>query len=462
MNTLNILAWLLLAVPVAGAEDRLVAFPGAEGFGRFAQGGRGGKTLFVTNTRDYHPGREKPIPGSFRLACQTEGPRIVVFRVGGIIELKAPLQVTEPFLTIAGQTAPGDGICLKNYGLYVRNTHDVIIRHLRVRPGDSSGRELDAIGVSSSQNVIIDHCSASWSTDETLSVTGEGCTNVTVGWCLITESLNQSVHRKGQHGYGSLIRADGDITFHHNLYAHHKTRCPRPGTYGKPRGLHLDFRNNVIYDWIAPAGYSAADKVTMNYVGNYLKPGPSTKRRRSAFSVGGKATRLYVADNVLEGFHPPADDPGGSHGGSAKPLANDPWRLIANSHQAVQLDKPFAAPTISSPPAPKVFQRVLRGAGATVPRRDAVDRRIVQQVRTGQGQVINSQAAVGGWPEVRSGQAPVDSDQDGIPDSWERLHQLNGQLNGDAIRLAPSGYCWIEEYVNSLAAKASSAKSAKE
>src|SRR3990172_5507517 len=249
--------------------ERTRAFPGAEGFGAFSQGGRGGRVLFVNNLNDDGA-------GSLREACRTKGPRIVVFRVGGIIELKSNLKITEPYITIAGQTAPGDGICLKNFTLWVKNTHDVVIRYIRSRPGDQMKVEQDAISIDTSKNVIIDHCSASWGTDETLSVTGKGCTNVTVQWCMITESLDNSVHHKGRHGYGSLFRLDGNVSVHHNLYAHNSSRNPRPGTYGDVRrGGLLDFRNNVIYNWGVRAGYSAEDKITMNYIANYLKPGPS-------------------------------------------------------------------------------------------------------------------------------------------------------------------------------------------
>ena len=263
----------LVAVTVGGAAAgfTLPAFPGAEGFGSTTPGGRGGKVLIVSTLKDYAPG-ERPIVGSLRAAIDAKGPRTIVFRVSGTIELKAGLRITEPYVTIAGQTAPGDGVCLKKYNLGVRDTHDVVIRYLKIRPGDVSGKELDGLYVYRSQNVVIDHCSVSWSVDETLSVTGEGCTNVCVQWCFITESLNKSVHGKGSHGYGSLIRTDGDITYHHNLYAHHKTRCPRPGTYGDPRGILLDFRNNVIYHWMSPAGYTAKDKAAINYIGNFLKP----------------------------------------------------------------------------------------------------------------------------------------------------------------------------------------------
>jgi pectate lyase len=419
---------------VAAAERAPApAFPGAEGFGAKAVGGRGGKVLAVTTLEDYNPKREAPIPGSLRWAVDAPGPRIVVFRVAGVIELKASLAVTEPHLTIAGQTAPGDGICLTNYTFAVR-ADEVIVRHLRFRLGDAAMKELDSLDVFSAKNVILDHCSASWSVDETLSVTGEGCRDVTVQWCFITESLDASAHHKGTHGYGSLIRADGGITFHHNLYAHHRTRCPRPGTYGQPPGLLLDFRNNVVYDWISPAGYTSKDPARLNYVGNYLKPGPSTRERVWMFSVGGAATQMFAADNML-------DNP--------RVAGRQDWDLIEHAQPVNRLEKPFEAATVTTDSATTALARILESAGASLPQRDAVDRRIVDEVREGTGRVINSPADVGGLPKYASSEPPADGDQDGMPDAWEKAHGLDpanaqdgpGDADGD-------GYTNVEEFLN--------------
>jgi pectate lyase len=342
--------------------------------------------LKVTNLKDYVPGQEAAIAGSFRAACETKGPRTIEFGVAGIIELKTTLRISEPFVTIAGQTAPGDGVCLKNYACVVADTHDVIIRYLRCRPGDEKKVALDSLSIGTSQNVILDHCSASWGNDEVLSVTGEGTTNITVQWCMISESLNESHHEKGRHGYGSLLRIDGDMTFHHNLYAHHVSRNPRPGTYGKEPGLLLDFRNNLIYDWGSRAGYSAKDPVRMNYVGNYLKPGPSTRDPQFAFSCGGETTALFVADNFLVG------------GGEKN---RDNWLMIRPG-QGKRMEKPFAVAPVKTDRAEEAYERILKEAGASLPVRDAVDRRIVEEIRTGRGRIIDSQKDVGGWPAYRS------------------------------------------------------------
>jgi len=223
------------------AASDLPAFPGAEGFGAQTPGGRGGKVIPVVNLNDSGP-------GSLRAACEAEGARIVIFRVAGIIDLKKNIKVTEPFLTLAAQTAPGDGICLRGFALEIR-THDVIVRYLRSRPGAGSGKEVDAMDVGSgAHDVVIDHCSATWAVDENLSPSGS-ISNVTVQWCLIAEGLNHSIHHKGAHGYGSLVRAVGGLSLHHNLWAHNNARNPRLGeNYHQPPYPTFDVRNNVIYN----------------------------------------------------------------------------------------------------------------------------------------------------------------------------------------------------------------------
>jgi len=417
----------------AASPTRLPAFPGAEGFGAYTPGGRGGKVLAVTNLLDYVPGKENPIHGSFRAACNTRGPRIIVFRVAGLIELKATLVITEPFVTIAGQTASGDGICLKNHGCMIDNTHDVIIRHLRCRPGDVAKRAADALSIHTSQNIILDHCSASWGSDEVLSVTGEGTTNITVQWCIISEGLNQSYHQKGAHGYGSLLRIDGNMTFHHNLYAHHNSRNPRPGTYGKPPGLLLDFRNNLIYNWGRRAGYSAQDAVRMNYVGNYLKPGPSTIDTGFAFTVGGDTTALFVAENYLVG-------------GADK---NDDNSRMIRLGEGTRMELPFPTTPVKIDSAKIAYERILAHAGATLPVRDGIDRRVVSEVKTGRGRIIDSQSNVGGWSAYKEADLLVDTDNDGMPDRWESRHGLDPDNASDNKKdRDDDAYTNIEEFLN--------------
>ncbi len=415
-------------------DGRLLAFPRAEGFGAHARGGRGGKVLLVTNLKDYLPGGEKPIPGSLRAACESKGPRIVIFRVSGTISLKAPLNITEPYITIAGQSAPGGGICLKNHQTTIR-THDVIVRHIRFRPGDEPGPahrkegksfQPDALSVGApSRDVIIDHCSASWAIDEVLSVSGEGITNVTVQWCIISESLNRSYHAKGPHGYGSLIRCNGNVTFHHNLYAHHRGRSPRPGTYGDGSIL-LDFRNNVIYN---SYGYTAKDPARINYIGNYIK-----RPRGWAFRVGGDATRMYVEGNYL------------ADGGEGN---RDNWKFISGEKEHHRIEKAFAAAPVLTDTAARACQRILSSCGATLPERDAADARIIEEVQSRTGRIIDSQEQVGGWPQLRHSPAPEDTDRDGMPDAWETEHNLNPDDPADAAKDTDrDGYTDIEEYLN--------------
>ena len=410
---------LLLVAPLAGAVR---AFPGAEGFGSDTPGGRNGAVLAVTNTNDSGP-------GSFRAACDAFGPRIVVFRVGGLIDLKTNIKITNPNITIAAQTAPGDGICLRDHQLVI-DTHDVIVRYLRSRPGDISGKEVDAISIGgSSRNVIVDHCSASWSVDEALSPSG-GISDVTVQWCLIAEGLNQSVHSKGAHGYGSLVRAIGGLSLHHNLWAHNRGRNPRLGdNYGKPPFPTFDVRNNVIYDYGGPS--VTGDTFTANYVANYIKPGPDTRKPQPIGPTPKAALKFYVDGNEIAG--------------------KGTGDVFAKMDGVTVVTQPFQAPAVRTVSAEEAYKIVLAGVGATVPVRDAVDARIIADVRNGTGHFANSQKQVGGWPEYKSGAAPRDSDGDGIPDEWEIAHGLNPKDGRDAAKVLPSGYTAIEEYINSSA-----------
>ncbi|MHC4520141.1 MAG: pectate lyase family protein [Planctomycetota bacterium] len=429
----------LLDIPALG----IPAFPGAEGFGAEAVGGRGGQVLFVTNLNDAGE-------GSLRAAVETDGPRTVIFRVSGTIALDSTLAVRKPYITIAGQTAPGDGICLKNYGLAIAADH-VIVRYLRCRPGDNTGSEPDAISISAGRDIIVDHCSASWSVDETVSASTSGqLGNVTVQWCIISESLNESSHHKGAHGYGSLIRGGwgNGYTFHHNLYAHHRARLPRPGNYNDwtqdPDGLVLDFRNNVIYNWGGDAaGYNAdgsngTDSITrMNFVGNYYQSGADSDGTL-AFSESTPSAQAYFAGNAMNGIIP-----------------DDPWSLVVFrgfSEQALaayqQVTPILVAPVITDD-ALTAYERVLAEAGATLPARDSVDARVVDGVRYGTGRIIDDEDQVRGWPPLASGRVLRDADRDGMPDQWERRHRLSSSdpddRNADDDQ---DGYTNLEEYLN--------------
>jgi pectate lyase len=404
----------------APAARLVPAFPGAEGFGMYARGGRAGRAMLVTNLNDAGP-------GSLREAIDADGPRTVLFRVSGTIELAKKLVIRNPFITIAGQSAPGDGICLAGYEVEIR-THDVIVRHLRVRPGDRNEGERDAMSIVGGDHVIADHCSTGWGNDETLSTTRSRY--VTVQWCILAEALHNAGHHKGNHGYGSLIQGDG-ISYHHNLYAHNRSRNPRPAS-----GL-IDFVNNVIYNWNGHAGYAANNKQRLNYVANYLKAGPGTlSNREIAFWVGGPDTYVLARGNILEGV---LDDP-----------ANDDQRKILDNRNGGNLvDAPHAVPTVKSTTAREAFDDVLKHAGATRPKRDAVDARVVDSVRRGTGGLIDSQTQVGGWPALASAPARVDSDSDGIPDEWESSHRLDPHDARDAnLDRDADGYTNLEEFLN--------------
>ena len=420
------------------------AFPGAEGFGAQSIGGRGGKVLFVTNLNDSGP-------GSLRAAVETEGPRTVIFRISGTIALKSAIVIKKPYITIAGQTAPGDGICLKNHALTVATDH-VIVRYIRCRPGDNTKAESDSLSISSGRDIIIDHCSTSWSVDETLSASSRGrLGNVTVQWCIISESLDDSIHHKGSHGYGSLIRGSfgNGYTYHHNLYAHHHARLPRPGNYidrnEDPAGFVLDFRNNVIYNWAGrAAGYNAdgsngTNSITkMNFVGNYYKTGINSTGSL-VFSESTHAARAWFSGNCMNGSYP-----------------DNPWSLVSFSKfsdkdiETYKQSSPIPVPAVKTDDAMTAYKLVLAEAGAVLPKRDAVDIRIVSEVRNGMGKIINDEEQVGGWPELKSTDPPQDSDRDGMPDDWERKFGFDSDDpadgNGDSDA---DGYTNLEEYLNS-------------
>ena len=432
-------SWNYVPTTSASAEPaQIPAFPGAEGFGSTTPGGRGGKVILVTNLNDSGP-------GSLRVACEAAGPRIVVFRVSGLITLASPIVVKNPYLTIAGQTAPGDGICLRN-ATFVIATHDVIVRYLRSRLGDLIGEAADCITIGpGARDVILDHCSATWSIDEGLSLAGN-VSNVTVQWCLIAEALNHSKHQKGDHGYGSLARANGPVSLHHNLWAHNDARNPRLGdTYGRPPYPTFDVRNNVIYDYGATGTGLTQGVLKVNYVANYIRPGPSSKAR-TPIRVGAPSNMLfYIRDNIFEGNDRLTAD---------NSLFFDPV-VIDGKRQVQTVAEPFPVQPVQTLSARDAYEAVLATVGASLPVRDSVDARIVDEVRRRGGRIIDSQKQVGGWPEYRSTQPPKDSDSDGMPNEWEVAHRLNPNDSADAaLDRDGDGYTNIEEYINNPASHA--------
>ena len=346
---------LCLLCCMAGAQETLLRdFPGAEGFGACTPGGRGGRVYYVTTLDDYAQG-ETPIVGSLRAAVDAEGPRIVMFRVGGTSELKADLWVRKPFITIAGQSAPGGGICIKDYQ-FVIATNDVIVRHVRFRSGDVTRREQMAVGIFGGTNSIIDHCSMSWAIDEVMSAFG--ASNLTVQWSIIAEGLSHSHHPKGEHSKGSIIDGNGGITIHHSIYAHNAARNPRVNT------LVLDFRNNILYDWGYRGGYTTEGPCYMNYVGNYLKAGPSTRKTvlTTTFEPADESPRVYFEGNVLEGQAAQTKD-------NKLLLRVGKDRDAEALRATVAVAEPFVSPEVQTDAADVAYARVLEEAGATLPAR---------------------------------------------------------------------------------------------
>ena len=420
---------LVLAGWASAASAQIPAFLGAEGYGMWTVGGRGGDVYRVTTLADYGEG-EAPIPGSLRAAVEAEGARTVVFRVAGLLELVRPLEIGDDSLTIAGQSAPGDGVTLTGHGLEVWAS-EVILRHLRVRPGDLANEEQDAINLRNGP-AIVDHCSVSWATDETLSVIHRA-TAVTVQHCLVAESLNRSVHHKGAHGYGTLITATGEVSIHHSVYAFHESRNPRP------KDVRLDFRHNLVVGWGDQPGYTYEDFLQMNHVGNAFEPRAYSTTPGCAFNVGGANARIYAAGNLRLGAEADLVDEGLCASRGYGP----------EIFESVRVDTPFPAPAVTATPPDQLKADLLATVGATRPVRDAVDRRILGLIERGEGGIVDSQADVGGWPVVAPAAPPPDDDADGMPDAWERAHGLDPADPTDHRADADGdGYTNLEEWLN--------------
>jgi len=420
-----------------GDPTEIVAFPGALGAGRTAIGGRGGAVLRVTNLNDSGP-------GSLRAAVETDGPRTVVFDIGGTIRLTTPLRIREPRITIAGQTAPGGGITLRGQPLLI-SADDVVIRYIRSRLGDEDGVETDAVTIDRGSRIILDHVSASWSVDETLSIGSRDrvIDAVTVQWSIIAESLNLSTHSKGDHGYGSLVRGNrgARFTFHHNLWAAHRARMPRPGNYLTPDvdpvGPRFEFTNNVFYDWgQGHAGYNSdkdpATVSTYAFVANAYKRGPDSTGAL-IFEEESAAAHAWFEGNSIDGGVPA--DPWAPVTGDDAPG----YRLTALPDWAM----------VATETADQAYVSVLAGAGASHAR-DAVDARILAGVADGTGRIINSQTDVGGWPDLDAGRPWIDADGDGMPDAWEVAHGLDPALADGATDRDGDGFTNLEDWLNSL------------
>jgi len=467
-----------LGLPSTENDDLVRAFPGAEGGGMYTTGGRGGKVIKVTNLNDSGP-------GSLRAALSESGTRTIVFDVGGVIELKSRLNINNGDVTIAGQTAPGDGICLKNYSAVV-NGSNVIIRFIRFRMGDEANYEDDALWGRFTKDVIIDHCSMSWSTDECSSFYANE--NFTMQWCILSESLRNSVHDKGTHGYGA-ISGGVNASYHHNLLAHHDSRNPRFDSgevYGSPSQplttdkRAVDFRNCVVYNYSNYPAYGG-DGQKINFVGNYYKWGPASINGPDVNTNGKKRGYFYLVGGINAGV-----DYGCPHiymgentnylhtDGTFNHVNSDNWAGISYSSDpgattVTKLTTPVSiAPSgtparVTTHTAATGFEKVLAYAGASL-KRDAVDKRAVNDTRNGTATCMNggngsinglidTQAAVGGWPSYKSERPRKDSDGDGIPDAWEDAFGLdkNSAADGNSKTLDPRGrYTNLEMYLHYL------------
>jgi len=447
MYKIWLLKLLLILFVTNTIQSQTPAFPGAAGGGKYVTGGRGGKVLFVTSLAD------DGTTGTLRWAIAQSGARIIIFKVSGLITLKSALKITNGNITIAGQTAPGDGICLKNYEMNV-DADNVIIRYMRFRLGNEiTTNESDAIWGRNRKNIIIDHCSMSWSIDECASFYNNE--NFTLQWCIIAESLNNAGHSKGAHGYGG-IWGGKNASFHHNLIAHHNSRNPRFNGW-KRSGLEysnpldeerLDFRNNVIYNFGDNGSYGGEAAGKYNIVGNYLKYGPATKSSikyritqidiDASSAYGQRFGTYYIQDNYVFG--------------SLANTANN-WLGVSYasgvSSTTCKATTAFQTTEVPLHSAEKAFEKVLDYAGCSL-QRDAVDTRVVSETRNGtatyKGYITNRSGLidtpndVGGWPTYTSTTAPADSDSDGIPDGW-----LTENFPGKtANELNSEGYTYLE------------------
>lgn len=462
-------------------QAKIPAFPGAMGGGAYAFGGRGGKVYVVTNLNDSGP-------GSFREACEAVGARIVVFNVAGIIKLKAPVIVNAPYITIAGQTAPGDGVVIAGESFWV-DTHDVVVRHMRFRRGETDvARRDDCFGGNPIGNIMIDHCSTSWGLDENISFyrhmydDGTGGTPKKLGTVNVTiqNTISSQALDTYNHAFGSTLGGENS-TFIRNLWANNAGRNPSIGWNGV-----FNFVNNVVYQWVHRSMDGGDHTALYNVINNYYKPGPLTpkdapvgyrilKPESRATFAGEKGAekiygRVYASGNIMEGNEAVTKD--NWNGG----IQVDNLPNAGQFAPYMKWNEPFPMPAFPIMSAQKAYDFVLDNVGANIPKRDIVDQRVVEQVRTGKVHydpaadkidfyqfehrrlpkdsykygIITDIRQVGGYPEYK-GTPYTDTDGDGMPDAWEKMYGLNpndpsdanGDINGD-------GYSNIEKYINGI------------
>lgn len=474
------------AAPEDLPQARIPAFPGAWGGGMFSFGGRGGRVFVVTSLNDSGP-------GTLREALEAGGPRIVLFNVAGIIRLKSPIHVRAPYLTLSGATAPGDGVCVAGATVAI-DTHDVIIRHMRFRRGETwVGSRDDSLGGNPVGNIMIDHVSASWGLDECMSMYRHmepdpkggvdlklPTVNITIQNSIFSEALNTY-----NHAFGSTI-GGLNSTFHHNLWASNGGRNPSVGMWGD-----FTLANNVVFNWVHRTTDGGDHRSFYNIINNYYKPGPATPRdhpvahrilkpETGRTDDGSRAFgKAYVDGNLVEGTERVSRD--NWDGGVQPDLSEAGDRRLGETLASIRSDTPFPHAQLPLEPADKAYQRALANAGATLPRRDAVDERVIESVRTGkvtairspgdeglqdvakfptelvariQSQVplgiITTPSQVGGYPEYR-GEPYPDTDGDGMPDAWESKHGLDPHDPSDASADSNGdGYTAIEEFIHGL------------
>ena len=443
------------ATPKDLPQAEIPAFPGAEGGGAFSFGGRGGRVFVVTSLEDSGS-------GTLRAACEEGGARIIVFNIAGIIRLKSPIVVRAPYMTIAGNTAPGDGVCVAGESIWV-NTHDVVIRHMRFRRGETDyERRDDAIGGNPIGNIILDHVSASWGLDENMSWyrhmydAGDGSkpqklptVNITIQNSIFSECLNTY-----NHAFGSTI-GGLNSTFMRNLWANNVARNPSIGMFG-------DFTlvNNVMFNWRHRSADGGDHRSQFNVINNYYKPGPTTPKDKPAgYRIlkpeGDRAKkdtlvlgRAYVDGNVMEGNERVTKN--NWDGGVQVDQLPDAGKYL----NYIKANKPFSMAPITITSAQQAYQAVLANSGAILPRRDGVDERIIREVRTGKTTykdgIITDISQVGGYPEYK-GTPYRDSDNDGMPDDWERKYGLNPKDASDAVGdINGDGYSNIEKFIYNI------------
>ena len=462
------------------AQEKQLAFPGAEGFGRYTTGGRGGNVYHVTTLEDDGKTSTK---GTLRWANAQAGPRTIVFDVSGTIQLKSALKLNAN-TTLAGQTAPGDGICIAGYQVTLNKNN--IIRYVRFRPGDENGGEPDGLGAMDSENIIVDHCSVSWSVDECLSVYGSK--NITVQWCIASQSLCNSTHVKKAHGYGGNWGGSG-ASYHHNLIAHHVSRTPRLGPRpGTQKDERMDLRNNVIYNWIDNGVYGG-EAMNVNIVNNYYKPTAGTKTGAKGMRIASINIRTtdycknddgswndwyptwhvwgkYYVDGNVNSMYPEVTNDNWTYGIYNQIDANgNDGTYTAKTKDTIRIDTPITYEAVTTHTAELAYQQVLKYVGASL-HRDALDAIIVRDAEKGEctftasgnaNGIIDHPSDVKGdgwekWPPLNQTEVKTDTDGDGMPDEWETANGLNPGNKSDGNEIGEGGYTNLEIYMNSLVA----------